>query len=158
MKIPAALFALGLASLIHPAFAAPVELPQYGFKIEPLDAAAPSETTVTALATFLPPSDGFAPNINVQIQPYAGTIKDYAELSKGQFDQFKLRVLASEFKGDREWAAEYEGPLQGTLLHVYARAISKDGKIYLVTATATPAQWAVVGARLKKHVDSFATK
>jgi len=38
-----------------------------------------------ALMMFLPVTDGFAANVNVQIQPYAGTIEDYTALSLQQF-------------------------------------------------------------------------
>ena len=42
-------------------------------------------------------------------------------------------------------------------LHFYARAMSTNGKIYVVTATAKESQWPTVSDTLKKHVESFQT-
>ena len=85
-----------LSSSFHfwafPLNADPLLLPQYGFQIDPLDAPA-GATTTQAVMFFLPPSHDFAPNVNVQIQPYSGDIKSYATLSKKQFDQFGFKVI-----------------------------------------------------------------
>jgi hypothetical protein len=37
----------------------------------------------------------------------------------------------------------------------YAQAVSKNGKVYLATATAKESQWATVGDTLRKHIDGF---
>ena len=134
--------------------AAPVDLPQYGFKLDLLDSA-PGSGNGTALMTFLPSSEGFAPNINVVIQTYAGSIQDYITLSKGQFDQLKANVLNEKLNGDSEWQVEYKATMQNNDLHFYARAISKNGKIYLVTGTTKESQWNTFGATIRQHVDSF---
>jgi predicted phage tail protein len=138
--------------------AATIELPLYGFQIDALDAAPDASRPTTVIQTFLPATEGFAPNINVQIQPYTGTIKDYAALSKSQFEQMKWKVIADQQPNDNEWNAEYTGTLQGHDLHFYARAVSTDGKVYLITATASESQWATVGDTLRKHVESFKIK
>jgi hypothetical protein len=131
-----------------------IDLPLYGFKIDALDASADSGPG-TALIMFLPKTQGFAPNINVQIQPYTGSLKDYIALSKGQFDQLKWKVISENQSGDNEWIVEYAGPMNEGDMHFYARAVSKAGKMYLVTATAEESQWATVGDTLRKNVDSF---
>ena len=69
--------------------AATIDLPLYGFQIDALDATPNASATTTALVLCLPASEGFGPNINIQIQPYTGTIKEYATLSKGQFEELK---------------------------------------------------------------------
>jgi hypothetical protein len=107
---------------------------------------------------FLSPTEGFAPNINVQIQPYTGTIKEYATLSKGQFDELKWKVISEKEIGDDEWSVEYTGTMQAGDLHFYARAISKNGKVYLATATAKESQWPTVSDTLRQHIDSFEVK
>jgi hypothetical protein len=127
-----------------------------GFSIAPLEGKSDT-TAVQALMMFLPVSDAFAPNVNVQIQPYKGTIKEYAELSKGQFKAGNFTVLKEEFSPTSVvW--EYSGALQNRKLHWYARAELGDGKVYLVTATATETQWETVSAKLKACVQSFKTE
>jgi len=136
-----------------------VDLPQYGFSIEALDAAPSTAAATTALMTFLPSSDGFAPNINVNIQPYAGDIASYATMSKGQFEAMKWTLISEKQAGGDEWVVEYSGATpQGARLHFYARAISKSGRVYLVTGTAKETQWSAVSALLRQHVDSFRVK
>ena len=61
---------------------------------------------------FLPVSDGFAPNVNVNIQPYPGSIKDYIGLSKGQFQKMKWNIVEEKQTGDTEWAVSI-GPGAG---------------------------------------------
>jgi len=146
-----------LFSLSHQAMANAIEFPQYGFQIDALDAPA-SEQPASALIMFLPPSDGFSPNINIQIQPYTGTIKEYADLSKGQFSKMNWKVLSESQPAENEWVVEYEGTTTGRDLHFLARAVAKEGKVYLVTATAAKSQWESVQETLKKHVQSFQKK
>lgn len=152
------ILALLFSSLLPGARGGTVDLPGYGFEIEALDAQAGKEP-ITALMMFLPATDGFGPNINVNIQPYNGSVKDYAKLSTGQFEQMKWKVITGEVIGENEWRVEYTGALKaGEQLHFYARALAKDGHVYLVTATAKESQWAAVGAKLRKHVDSMKLK
>jgi hypothetical protein len=138
--------------------AAAIELPLYGFQMDALDAAPSTSNPTTVIQTFLPATEGFAPNIIVQIQPYPGTMKDYAELSKKQFEQMKWKVIADQQPNDNEWNVEYTGSVEGNDLHFYPRAVSTNGKIYLITATAKESQWKTVGDTLRKHLESFQTK
>jgi PsbP len=142
------------ATLFH-ATAATIDLPLYGFRIDALDAAPGASGSTTALEMCLPATEGFRPNINVQIQPYTGTMKEYATLSKGQFDELKWKVITDQQVGDNEWSVEYTGTLQAGDLHFYSRAISKNGKVYLATATAKESQWTTLSDTLRQHVDSF---
>jgi hypothetical protein len=104
---------------------------------------------------MLPISGGFAPNVNVQIQPFEGTISDYVSLSKQQFAQAKLKLLKEETRDKVTAFLEYSGEMQGQALHWYAKAVSNAGRVYLVTATATEDQWNSVAAKLKACVDSL---
>ena len=157
-RIVSGILTVLLAPLLPCALGNTIDLPSYGFEIEALDGQAGDET-VAALMMLLPPTDGFAANINVNIQPYKGSAKDYAKLSTGQFEQMKWKVITEELKGENEWRAEYTGALKaGEQLHFYARALSKNGHVYLVTATAKESQWATAGAKLRKHVDSMKLK
>lgn len=153
----ASIWVLCGSAVLSPLNASLVDLPQYGFQIEALDAKS-GDSAVSALMMFLPPSDGFAPNINIQIQPYAGTIKEYVALSKGQFEQMKWKLISEKENGANAWVAEYAGTMQDKDLHFYARALLKEGKIYLATATAKESQWATVGPTLRERVNSFKTK
>jgi hypothetical protein len=137
--------------------AATIDLPLYGFQIDALDATPNASATTTALVLCLPASEDFGPNINIQIQPYTGTIKEYATLSKGQFEELKWEIISEKEIGDNEWSVEYTGTGQSGELHFYARAISKNGKVYLATATAQESQWPTISDTLRQHIDSFKT-
>lgn len=128
---------------------------QAGFSIAPLDEQ--QQGPAQALIMFLPASNGFSPNVNVQIQPYPGRIDEYANLSKTQFKQIGFKVLAESKSNHSEVIFEYSGTLQGNNLHWYARAVQKNGTIYLITATATEEQWPKVADKLKECVNSFET-
>jgi hypothetical protein len=142
-------------AICSPSGAATIELPLYGFQIDALDAAPDESSPTTVIQTFLPATDGFAPNINVQIQPYTGTMKDYATTSKGQFEQMKWKVISDQQPDDNEWNVEYSGSFHDNDLHFYARAVSANGKVYLITATAKESQWTTMGDTLRKHIESF---
>ena len=73
-----------------------------GFSIRPLE----GWETLTML---LPASDGFAPNVNVQIQPYPGTLDSYIALSKGQLKQMGFQAVREARRGKSGWVVEYTG-------------------------------------------------
>ena len=153
-----AIFAVFSALLLQGAKAGPtIDLPGYGFEIEALDAQV-GDATATALMMFLPMTEGFGPNINVNIQPYKGTMAEYAKLSRGQFEGMKWKVVSERLTPEGEWRIEYSGSMNGEDLHFYARALPKNDHVYLVTATAKESQWAAVGAKLRRHVDSLKLK
>ena len=157
ITLAAVVLSLLLPSFVPRASAGTIDLPQYGFEIDALDSD-PGGATATAILMFLPAADGFAPNINVNIQPYKGTIKEYAALSKGQFAEMKWKVLSEEQKGEDEWRTEYSATTKSGDLHFYARALKKGDRVYLVTATAKESQWTALQAKLRKHVDSLKLK
>ncbi len=128
--------------------------PAAGFTIAPLDAP-PGESIQQPLMMFLPASDGFAANVNVQIQPYTGSIEEYVALTLGQFKSAGVKLLQQKTPAKSVVVFEYSGDMQGRALHWYARAEKSGGSVYLVTATTTGAQWGKEAARLKSFVDSF---
>jgi len=128
---------------------------QYGFTIQPLEGQV-GEMPATVAAFYLPPNDGFSPNINVQLQPFTGDLDAYIKLTKEQFDQMGWEIVSEEKKSDTKWVVEYRGPIGGSQLQWYAVAVLSDGKAYLTTATAPQSQWEEVSATLKEHVDGFA--
>ena len=150
--------ALYSAAILTSVTAATIDLPQYGFTIDVLDAPPSATMATTAFVSFLPATEGFAPNLNVSIQPYAESITSYIALSKNQFKQMNWTIVAEKQNGENEWIVEYTGPMQGNDLHFYARAVPSRGKVYLVTATAKQTQWISVSGPLRKAVDAFKTK
>ena len=104
---------------------------------------------------MLPAEGGFSPNVNVQVQPYPGSIEDYIKLSKGQFQTAGVTIVTEKHDA-KQVTLEYTGKLQGVSLHWYARGIVGKGKVVLATATAGESQWAAVGATLRQSVDSLA--
>jgi len=125
-----------------------------GFSIDALEGVA-GQAPYQVLAMLLPVSDGFAPNVNLQIQPYPGTMDDYMALSKAQLVQAGLKLIREARVDKAATVIEYSGTMQGRKLRFYARMVLREKKVYLITATAAEEQWASVAAKLKACVDSF---
>ena len=107
------------------------------------------------LVMFLPATVDFAGSVNVQIQPYTGTIEEYTTLTLKQFKNAGLKIIEQKKAGKSGVVFEYNGKLQGRSLHWYARAEKSGGQVYLATATATEEEWAGQGGKLKSCVDSL---
>jgi hypothetical protein len=103
---------------------------------------------------MLPASEGFSPNVNVQVQPFAGTVEEYLTVSKEQFKSGGITLL-SEKHDAKTTTIEYKGTMQGRALHWYARAFLGKNGLVLATATALESQWKGASAALKKSVDSL---
>lgn len=129
---------------------------EYGFTLKP-----PVQEKWTGsgvVATFLlPPVAGFSDNVNVMIQEFAGTLAQYDQITKKEFEQNAMTVIASQ-QAKEVLIYEYAGKFQGRALHWYSRAYPKDGKIYLITATCAEERWEKNKALLMGAVDSFAIK
>ncbi|MDH4100284.1 MAG: hypothetical protein OEV28_06880 [Nitrospirota bacterium] len=106
---------------------------------------------------FLPASDNFAANVNVQKQQFIEPIEAYDKLTTSQFKEFNLTVLNRTLKGN-ELRYEYKSDMQGRKLHWYARAIKAGQHVYLVTATSLDSQWEQQKSLLIKSVESFTAK
>ncbi|WP_457632994.1 PsbP-related protein [Oceanithermus desulfurans] len=129
--------------------------PDAGFSIQTLEAP-PESGSYLVLMMFLPPEQGFQPNVNVMVQTYDGTIADYLQLTLKQFEQLGYRTLRSGLRDGRTVYVEYSGRFQGRAMHWYAVAVANGrGRVYLTTATATEAQWPALADRLTAVVDSF---
>lgn len=155
-RIASGVLLLASVSAMATAPADKLAFPAAGFAIAALDSA-PSKQSTQVLLMSLPPSAGFAPNVNVQIQPYAEGVQAYLALSKQQFEQMGLDLVAESKPTDTAVTMEYQGEMQGRKLHCYARAVQKGGSIYLATGIALQSQWDKVGAGLKACVDSLET-
>ncbi|WP_440875274.1 hypothetical protein [Thalassotalea sp. PLHSN55] len=127
-----------------------------GFTIDSLDAPA-TAAGGQPLQMLLPAQNGFSANVNVQIQPYPGTMAEYMALSFGQFEQMGITKIASREEGDTSFF-EYKGALQGQNLHWYAKAVKSGDFVYLVTATDIEQNWESNKQQLMSVVDSFKLK
>lgn len=150
-------YLIALSTFNSFAFAADkIDYKAYGFSIDQL----PSNTDFSgqALMMFSTAADGFAPNVNVMVQKYPGTIQDYIKLSKTQMTDAKMKMVSEPTIDKSAATLEYEGVMQGKSLHFFAKAISKNGKIYLATATLPSDQWAKNSKSFKDNVNSLEVK
>jgi hypothetical protein len=155
MKMLAGIFVLFFSVLLVNAQNR-VEYKNYGFSIEELPVAQSEKDSLSQTVIMFLPSDGkpFMPNVNVQIQAFGGTPKEYMELSKSQFDSINAEIIKNEEKKS-EVTFEYKMSSEIGDMHFYAKAHFAQEKVYLITATALESQWEKSGAPLKKNVDSF---
>lgn len=128
---------------------------QAGFRISSIEAT-PGDVPTQALVMSLPPEMGFSANVNVQIQPYSGSIEEYKRLSDIQFYDLEFNVYRSDI-AENTAIFEYAGKLNETALHWYAKAVKADDHVYLVTATSLEALWDKYRSRLITAVESFVT-
>jgi hypothetical protein len=131
-----------------------LQFPISGFSIAPLEVP-PGLMPQQALAMFLPATNGFAANVNVQIQPYGETLDDYLTLSIQQCKDAGFKLLQQNATEKTAVVFEYAGEMEGRRLHWYARAQKSAAKVYLVTATAPEDQWERLAPQLKACVDSL---
>jgi len=106
---------------------------------------------------YLPAVDGFAANVNIQLQDFTGTIDQYKTASEAQFEQAGIKVLNSKVD-QGVLAIEYQGKMGNYELHWYAKAYQKANRVYLVTATALQTHWNDQGPALVKSVNTFKIK
>lgn len=130
--------------------ASTLEFPQYGFQIDALESPSPVSASMQALVMFLPPSEGFSPNINVQIHTFKGSLEEYREVSQKQFRELQWKLISDTLE-DNRWTVEYSG----NDLHCYAVATRHNDLIYLATGCSRESQWSHVRDEIRKRVDSF---
>ncbi|MFC3679469.1 hypothetical protein [Bacterioplanoides pacificum] len=98
-----------LALIGHTTLAAEAHFEQAGFSIKLLDTSSASQN-FQPLQMFLPAVNGFAANVNVQLQFYSDSLQAYQALSESQFKQFGMTLVRSELKQDILWF-EYRGAI-----------------------------------------------
>lgn len=124
-----------------------------GYSIDALETTTDSPVYQTLLM-HLPATDGFSPNVNIQIQIFDGSLEKYGEESEKSINAAGFTIV-SENKQPGSMTWEYSGKMQDYQLRWYAKAIKRDNKIYLATATALDSQWPAVEKQLKQCVDSL---
>ena len=127
--------------------------PQNKFSINLLEGES-DKVDVQALIMCLPAEGLFQSNVNVQIQPYRDTMKQYVYLSFEQLKQLNLTEINRTL--NRNVATfEYKGVMNNMNLHFYSKAIlTKDHKIILATGTTSASSWDNDKAKIKSCVDS----
>lgn len=131
-----------------------LHFPLHKFSIAPLEVQTAGQPA-TLMSMYLPPSDQFAPNVNVVSQPWPGSLDQYITTSKQEFAHNGLQLLKADKADDNTVTMEYAGNMQGRPLHFYAKAGLKNHEVLLATATATDRQWPAVSPRLRACIDSF---
>ena len=141
-------------AILSVAHSEPLQFPKYGFSVDSLDAP-PTEPSTMALVLFLPATDEFAPNVNVIIQGPIDSLAQFVELSKQQFKDLDYNIVSEDSTSESEWSVEYSGAAPQGKLHWFSRAIFKDRRVYLVTATALERQWSDTSEQLRNCVNSL---
>ncbi|MGZ3438673.1 MAG: hypothetical protein ACXVDD_04130 [Polyangia bacterium] len=126
---------------------------EHGFSIDPPVGHDATQTQQVVMLA-LPTSDGFSPNVNVQVQPFSGTMDEYVKVSLDQFKANGVKIVAE--KHDAKSAMlEFTGPYGGRPLHWYSRAFLGKNGVVLATATAGEPQWPRLAAALRQSIDSL---
>ncbi len=144
------LFILWLA--LYVCCAAENELKLANFSVDLPVGSAEKQGLVAML--YLPAKNGFAGNVNILIQDFSGTMKEYDDLTKIQIKQSGFIVSNAQFLGNGA-KYEYAGKSQGFDCKWYARVEINSGKSYVITATGLALDWPDQETVLKKSVDSF---
>jgi hypothetical protein len=158
---------LGLAALVTVGFVSRSGGPSeyrnatIGFTLQPPEFKAKASAPNRQVASFYAPptSDGFAPNMNIQVQKWAKGLEAYIELSESQFDQAGFDVRESkEFDiGDRaavRWM--YTGRVQGRELQFLALAVERGEDVILLTCVAPMRVFKDHEPAFRKSLESFA--
>jgi hypothetical protein len=131
----------------------------YGFSIVP-PAFPKAEKAAGGQAAmfFAPVRSGFATNLNVIVQAAKMSIDEYVELSKGQFEQLKLKAVSEKrlkVSGRDAAMFEYEGKTQGKEMKWMALAVADGDRIVLATGTALAEDYEAVSKEFKASLESF---
>lgn len=128
---------------------------ELGFSITPLEVV-DDTPQLMVLHSFLPADHGFAPNINVMIQQYDGTLADYKVFSEKQLAQQGWTVLKSKMVTESDLWIEYTGAVDDKEFHWLVRVVQGNGKVYLITATSLKNQYRKYAVQLETSLKSFA--
>jgi len=140
---------------------APITLPNYGFRIDPLDVGTAAPLS-PALQMYLPmaplPSNNnltFSPNVYVQVVPTLGTMKDYINDATAQMQASSYIIRAQNTMTADQWDLEYIAVLNGLAMHWYAKAVYSGHRIYYAAGGVPDEMWAMYGDKLKACVNSL---
>ncbi len=152
------LFALLLIAAVYAA--QPVSTPpklvfsEAEFSIAPYESVL-ADTNIVPVIMAQPASNGFASNVNVMIQPFAGPMSEFISVSDAQFKKANITIISEKTPQPNEWITEYKDSSNGRNLHFYARALSANNHVYLATGTCLEQNWATDAPKIKNCVDSL---
>jgi len=108
-----------------------------------------------------PTVDGFASNVNVNIQQMATTRQGYIDLSLGQLRQLGFKIHTTKevtVSGKDGIRFDYEGKLGSRDLHCLALAVIEKERVILVTCTALTTAYKAIEPEFQACLDSFRLK
>lgn len=139
----------------------PIVFPNYGFRINPLDAGT-LYPVVPAMQMYLPamslpsnPKATFSPNVFVQVQPFVGSMKDYITQTTASMEAAGYIIRGQLSPSDNQWSLEYIAVLNGVAMHWYAKAILSGYRVYYAAGGAPDELWPRVADIIKSCVNSF---
>ncbi len=148
--LPPALLVLLLAATSFSDARGPESTTRYldaanGYSIEPpAFPKAPSGVSCQTVMYFSPPEDGFAANVNVQIQGEAKSVEEFIAVSRTQFKNYGFTLLSEEKRtvsGREAVAFDFEGEMEGRPLRWMTLAVADAGRMIVATATAPKASF-----------------
>jgi len=105
-----------------------------------------------------PPTRGFAPNCNVQIQAVNMSLDDFVELTLRQFEGAGFEVIESSRIGISGRDAQrwhYNGSLHGTEFEWLAVVVPKSNRFFLLTCTALKDKYEETATIFEDTIQSF---
>jgi len=133
--------------------------PAQGFSIQaPRFPKTPAKTMSIPVTFQAPPEDGFAANVTVAVQAARMTRKQYAELTRSQFEQAGVKVKSErnrQVSGKEAIEWEYENEAQGKSLHFLQLAVMDTDRVFLATCTAPAEAYAKHAAEFRASLDSL---
>jgi len=130
-------------------FTAPIHLSSYN----------PAPETLTYIFLRTDSKTGFQTNVNVQYQPFKGSLDDYSALSLSQFKSMGLTTMPPTHGSSGSFSYiqyDYTGEMAGRSMHWLARAFKVSDSIVLVTCTAQASTWEVDEALCTSAIQSIA--
>lgn len=127
-----------------------------GFAIEPL-IVQESGKDYTVTSMFLEPTEGFAPNINVRKVYFEGTMAEFLDVTRSDFEEMEWSILDARIMDDGSMLLEATGSYNNLELHWYVRAVRSRDAVFMATGTTLQSQWMSVGRIIRRSADSIRT-
>jgi len=131
----------------------------YGFTLTPPAFESDDDAKVVTIAQFLAPAaDGFAANLGLQRQKFAGGFEAFVKTSDAQFEQMDFKVLSKHgakigSHASNEWV--YTGTLGGNAMKFHALAVEQGEYVFLLTGTALEQNFDDYEPQFKAALASF---
>lgn len=133
--------------------------PAQGFSIQaPRFPKTPAKAMSIPVTFQAPPEEGFASNVTVAVQTVKMKRKEYAELTRGQFEQAGVKVKSErnrQVSGKEAIEWEYENEVQGKALHFLQLAVMDTDRVFLATCTAPAESFSKHAAEFHASLDSL---